>query len=107
MYSEFRLRLGGDIVMSNYWRLNFILARSMDERDNYAEMVRVSMGIFKEDAENNMRYMNEALRLSAPPFIRKPRRDIVEVAEANQEGLNQSVGEANEASKEAEYSRRW
>ena len=31
VYSEFRLRLGGDIVMSNYWRLKFILARSMDK----------------------------------------------------------------------------
>ena len=72
--------------MSNYCRLKFILTHSMDERDNYTEMVRVTMGIFKEDVENNMRYMNEALRLSAPPFIREPRRDIVEAAKANQAG---------------------
>ena len=87
--------------MSNYWRLNFILARSMDERDSYADMVKVTVGIFKEYAENNMRYMNEVLRLSAPPFIREPRRDIVEVTEASQVGLNQSAREANEASEEA------
>ena len=92
--------------MSNYWRLKFILAHSMDERDNYTEMVRVIVGIFKEDAENNLRHMNEVLRLLAPPFIRKPRRDIVEAIEAIQAGSNQSAGEANEASEEAESSHR-
>ena len=92
--------------MSNYWRLKFILARSMDERDSYANMVRVTVGIFKEYVENNMHYMNEVLRLLAPPFIREPRRDIVEATEAIQEGSNQSAGEANEASEEANSSRR-
>ena len=70
-------------------------------------MVRVIVGIFKEDAENNLCHMNEVLRLSAPPFFHKPRREIVEVVEAIQSSSNQSAGEANEALKEAEYSHRW
>ena len=67
----------------------------------------MTVGIFKEDVENNMCHMNEVLRLSAPPFIRELRRDIVEATEASQAGSNQSTGEANEALEEADYSCRW
>ena len=74
----------------------------MNEQESYAEMVKVTVGIFKEDVENNLCHMNEVLRLSAPPFIHELRRDIVEATEASQAGSNQSAGEANEASKEVE-----
>ena len=32
IFCEFRLRLGHDITMSNYWRMKFILAKSMSKR---------------------------------------------------------------------------
>ena len=50
IYGEFRMKLGREFVMSNYWRIKFIISRSMNERDNYAELICITMGTFKADA---------------------------------------------------------
>ena len=68
IYGEFIMNLGRDVVISNYWRLKFILSRSMNERDSYVELIQITVGTFKDDAVRNIVHMRSLLRLSAPPF---------------------------------------
>ena len=46
---KFRPSLGRDVTMSNYWRLKFILSHSMNERENFTDLVRIIVSTFKED----------------------------------------------------------
>ena len=73
IYGEFRLKLGREVVMSNYYRLKFILSHSMNERESYVKLIRITMGTFKDDAESNLSHMRSLLRLSTPPFQCVPR----------------------------------
>ena len=50
IFGEFKLKLGHAITMSNYWRLKFILAKSMSEREIFGECVNLMVSTFKEDA---------------------------------------------------------
>ena len=68
IFGEFCMKQGGDIVMSNYWWLKFILSRSINERESYAKLICITVGTFKDDAERNIVHMRSLLRLSAPPF---------------------------------------
>ena len=68
IYGEFRMNLEREVVMSNYWRINFILFCSMNDRDSYAEMIHITMDTFKENDERNLAYMCSLLRLYEPPF---------------------------------------
>ena len=51
---KFKLKLGQDVVMNPYWRLKFILARSMCERESVGDMVSVIVGLLKEYVENKL-----------------------------------------------------
>ena len=68
IYGEFIMNLGRDVVISNYWRLKLILSHSMNERDSYVELIRITVGTFKDNAERNIVHMCSLLRLSAPHF---------------------------------------
>ena len=57
IYGEFRLRLGHDITMSNYWRMKFILSNSMGERDSFGFWVNLIVILFKEDDEKWITHM--------------------------------------------------
>ena len=69
------LRLGHDITMPNYWRLKFILAKSMSERESFGECVNLTINTFKEDAEKGLIYMKNLMQLSEPPFSRDKKDD--------------------------------
>ena len=95
IYGEFRLKLGREVVMSNYWRLKFNLSRSMNERENYAELIRITVGTFKDDAESNLIHMRSLLRLSTPPFQRVPRNEDADMEESTQADASQGNGRGN------------
>ena len=75
IYGEFKLRLGHDITISNYWRLKFILARSMSERESFRECVNLTVNTFKEDAEKGITRMKRIMQLSEPPFSKANKYD--------------------------------
>ena len=64
----FHVNLGDGVVMLHFWRLKFIISRSMNERESYMELIHITMGKFKDEAENNLGHMHSLLCLSAPPF---------------------------------------
>ena len=82
IFGEFKVRLGEGVVMSHYWRLKFILSRSMDERESYTELIRITVGKFQEEAESNLKHMRSLLRLSGSPFQRVSRGEDVAMAES-------------------------
>ena len=57
IFGEFRVNLGCEVVMSNYRRLKFILSCSMNERERFAELVKIMVDTFKEDAESILVHM--------------------------------------------------
>ena len=61
--------------MSNYWRLKFILAKSMSERESFGECVNLTVSTFKEDAEKGIIHMKNLMQLSEPPFSRSSKDD--------------------------------
>ena len=75
IYGEFKIRLGHDITMSNYWRLKFILAKSMSERESFGECVNLTINTFKEDVEKGLIHMKNLMQLSQPPFSRANKDD--------------------------------
>ena len=91
--------------MSHYWCLKFILSSSMDERESYAELYRIIVGKFQEEAESNLEHMHSLLRLSGPPFQRVSRGEDVAMAQSSQVGARNGQG-ADQVLDEAELSRR-
>ena len=77
----------------------------MDERESYAELIRITVGKFKEEAESNLDHMRSLLRLSGPPFQRVSRGEVVAMAESSQVGVSNGQG-ANHGQDEVESSRR-
>ena len=93
--------------MSHYWCLKFILSRSMEERDSYAELIRITVGKFKDEAKSNMDHMHSLLRLSGPPFQCVPKSEDVAMADSSQVGeVKGQVLSAIDVQDEAESSRR-
>ena len=86
IFDEFRVRMGEGVVMSHYWRLKFILVRSMDERESYADLIRIMVGKLKEEEKNNLDHMCSLLHLSKSPFQLIPRGEDVAMAESSQAG---------------------
>ena len=78
--------------MSHYWYLNFILSRSMDERECYVNLIRITMGKFKEEIESNLDHMRSLLRLSGPPFQRVSKGEDVAMEESIQAGEGKGHG---------------
>ena len=72
---EFRLRLGSNVVIYNYWRLKFILARSMSERERFGDCVNLMVSTFKEDAGKGLIHMKNLMQLSNPHFSRVKKDD--------------------------------
>ena len=52
------------------------------------------MGTFKDDVESNLVHMRSLLRLPTPPFQRVPRNEDEDMADSNQAGASQGLGEA-------------
>ena len=75
IFGKFRLRLGHDITMSNYWRLKFILAKSMNERESFGECVNLTVSTFKEEVEKGLIHMKSLMQLSDLPFSRANKDD--------------------------------
>ena len=68
IFVEFKLRFGRYMTMYNYWRLKFILFHSMNEREGFADLLRITFNTFKEDAERGLVHMKSLLQLEEPPF---------------------------------------
>ena len=64
----------------------------MDERESYAELIHITVGKFKEEAESNLEHMRSLLRLSGPPFQHVPRGEDVAMAESSQAGASNGKG---------------
>ena len=105
IFSDFRVKLGEGVVMSHYWRLKFILSHSMNERDRYVELIRIMVGKFKDEVENNLDHMRSLLHVSRSPFQRILKEEDVNMEESNQVGVNDGK-HTNDAQDEAELSRR-
>ena len=75
IFGEFRLRLGHDIPMSNYWRLKFILVNSIGERESFRDCVNLTVNTFKEDVEKGITHMKILMQLSEPLFNRENKED--------------------------------
>ena len=60
----------------------------MNERESYAELIRITVGTFKDDVESNLIHMCILLSLSAPPFQRVPRNEDADMEEYIQVGNN-------------------
>ena len=105
IFGEFKVRLGEGVVMSHYWRLKFILYRSMDERESYAELIRITVGKFQEEVESNLEHMCSLLHLFGTPFQRVPRGEDVAMAKSSQAGASNRQG-VDQVLNEAESSRR-
>ena len=74
-YGEFRLRMGHDITMSKYWRVNFILAKYMSTRGSFSECMNLMVNNSNEDAEKGMIHMKTLMQLSKPPFNKENKHD--------------------------------
>ena len=68
IYGEFSLILGHDITVSNYWRLKFILSKSMGEREIFIDCVDIMVNTFKEDVEKDLIHKKILMQISEPPF---------------------------------------
>ena len=68
IFREFKLRLGRDMTMSNYWRLKLILSRSMNGSESFVGLVRIIVNHFKEDVEKGLVCMKSLLQLIEPLF---------------------------------------
>ena len=55
------MNLEHEVFMYNYWRLKFILSRSMNDRERFVELVRITVGTFKEDAQIILVHMRSLL----------------------------------------------
>ena len=107
IFCEFRVKLGGDVVMSNYWRLKSILSHSMNETESYAKLIHITMGNFKDEAEINLGHMHNLLCLLAPPFQCIPWEEDVRIEESSHAEANQGTRQGNNnAEDEAKSSRR-
>ena len=73
------------------------------ERGSYAKLVCITVGKFKDEAENNLDHMHSLLRLSRPPFQRILREADVTMEESSQVGVNNGQGD-NDTQDEAESS---
>ena len=51
IHEEFKLKFKSVIAMDPYWKLKFILAKAMRKRESFEDMVNLTVGILKEDAE--------------------------------------------------------
>ena len=40
----------------------------MRERESFSDLVKLTMGTFKEDAENSLEHMKDLIQLTEPPF---------------------------------------
>ena len=79
----------------------------MNERESYAELIHITMGKFKDEAENNLGHMHSLFCLSAPPFQRIPWEEDVSMEESSHVEANQGTGQGNNnAQDEAESSHR-
>ena len=94
IFGEFRLRLGPEVAISNYWHLKFILSRAMRERESFGDLVKITVNTFKEDAEKILVNMRELMQLSELPFQRT-NKDINEVGTNN---ANEGKVESNRKS---------
>ena len=92
IYGEFRLRLGHEITMFNYWRLNFILDKSMDERERFIYCVNLIVSTFKEDFEKGLTHMKILMQISEPPFSRENK-------EENDASMRKSLEDKEESSR--------
>ena len=61
--------------MSNYWRLKFILAKSMGEMESFIDCVTLMVNIFKEDVEKGITHMKILMQIFEPPFSRENKED--------------------------------
>lgn len=66
IFGKFRLRLGPETTIYNYWRLKFILSRA--KRESFGYLLRNTVSSFKEDAENSLKHMKSLMQLVEPPF---------------------------------------
>ena len=64
----FKLKIGLDLVINNYWRLKFTLYIEMHEREIFGEMVKIIVIMFKEDAEINLGHMQDVFSFSSHLF---------------------------------------
>ena len=64
IFGELWLRLGPVVVILNYWHLKFILSRAMRERESFGDLVKITISIFKEDAEKILVHMRDLMQLS-------------------------------------------
>ena len=92
IYGEFRLRLGHDITMFNYWRLKFILDKSMDEREIFRYCVNLTISTFKEDAEKGLTHMKILMQIYEPPFTKENKED-------NDASMRKSLEDKEESSR--------
>ena len=70
IYGEFKLKLGPEVTISNYWRLKFILARDMTQQESFGDYVKLTVSTFKEDVERGLVHMTNLMQLSEPLFQR-------------------------------------
>ena len=98
IFGEFRMKLGWDVVMSNYWCLTFILSCSMNERERFVDLVKIIVSTFKDDAESSLVRMKILLQLVEPPFQRGQRNIIDEAANNADEGASNANMEEDEFS---------
>ena len=82
IFGEFRLRLGPEVAISNYWHLKFFLSRAMRERESFGDLVKIIVSTFNEDAEKSLAYMRDLMQLSEFPF-QHTNKDINEVGTNN------------------------
>ena len=68
IYGECNLKLGPEVTISNYWRLKFILARAMSERESFGDYMKLTVSTFKEEAEGALVHTMDFMPLSEPPF---------------------------------------
>ena len=79
----------------------------MNEMESYVELIRITMGTFKDDVESNLVHMRSLLRLSTPPFQRVPKNEEVVMEESSQASASHGNGRGNNnAPDEAESSRK-
>ena len=77
----------------------------MNERESYTDLIHITVGKFKDEAENNLDHMRSLLRLLGPPFQRISREEDVNMEESSHVGVNGGQGN-NDAKDEAKFSRR-
>ena len=76
----------------------------MNERDNYAELICITMGTFKAYAQSNLVHMHILVTLSKPPFHRGERNGEDPAEASLLDSIQGVVGAINNASEEDESS---